>query len=82
MSFGPPELIRHILDEIDFVIDRSAGLDECAFMRDPTVQRAFIRSLEIIGEAVKKLPPDFRAAHGDIPWKRMAGLRDRLIHDY
>jgi uncharacterized protein with HEPN domain len=46
------------------------------------LKRAFFRSLEIIGEATKKIPDDFRARHPTIEWRAMAGMRDRLIHDY
>ena len=46
------------------------------------MRRAFVRSLEIIGEAAKKVPPEYRAAHPQVEWRAMAGMRDRLIHDY
>ena len=46
------------------------------------MQDAIIRSLEIIGESVKNLPNSFRDKHPDIPWKKMAGMRDILIHEY
>jgi uncharacterized protein with HEPN domain len=49
-----------------------------AFVADETLRRAFVRSLEIIGEAAKKVPEDFREAHPDIEWRAMAGMRDRL----
>lgn len=45
-------------------------------------QFAVIRCLEIIGEATKRLPDDFREVNSDVPWKAMAGMRDRLIHGY
>lgn len=51
-------------------------------MADETLRRAFVRSLEITGEATKKVPDDFRAAFPDVEWRAMAGMRDRLIHDY
>jgi len=44
--------------------------------------RAFVRSLEIIGEAVKNLPSEFREKYSEIPWKEIAGMRDKLIHEY
>lgn len=47
-----------------------------------TLNRAFVRSLEIIGEAAKKLPDEFRTQHPDAEWRAMAGMRDRLIHGY
>ena len=53
-----------------------------AFAADETLRRAFVRSLEIVGEAAKKIPDDFRARHSTVEWRAMAGMRDRLIHDY
>ena len=53
-----------------------------AFLRDTRTQDAVIRNLEIIGEATKKLSVELRNRHPDVPWKKMAGTRDRLIHDY
>jgi len=58
------------------------GLSEDGFMGDETLQRAFVRSLEIIGEAVKKLPLEIRDRHPQVAWRSMAGMRDKLIHDY
>ncbi|WP_367401643.1 HepT-like ribonuclease domain-containing protein [Geoalkalibacter halelectricus] len=46
------------------------------------MKRAFVRSLEIIGEAVKNLPDDLKIRYPDLDWRRMAGTRDRLIHGY
>lgn len=82
MSFEPRDYLRHILIEADFLLERSGPLTLDAFRTDTTVQRAFVRSLEIIGEASKKVPADFREAHPEIEWRAMAGMRDRLIHDY
>ncbi len=52
------------------------------FLADETLRRAVVRSLEIIGEAAKKVPLEFREQHPTIAWRAMAGMRDRLIHDY
>jgi len=46
------------------------------------MKRAFVRSLEIVGEAVKQIPDEFRARYPQVEWRKMAGTRDRLIHDY
>jgi uncharacterized protein with HEPN domain len=51
-------------------------------VEDETLKRAVVRSLEIIGEASKKIPNDFKLKWNTIQWKNMAGMRDRLIHDY
>jgi len=82
MSFEPRDYLRHILVEADYLIGRSAGLSFEAFATDETLRRAFVRSLEIIGEATKKVPDAFRASHPAVEWRSMAGMRDVLIHDY
>jgi len=82
MSFEPRDYLRHILIESDYLIGRSVGLSFEAFAADETLRRAFVRSLEIIGEAAKKVPEDFRTAYPAVEWRAMAGMRDRLIHDY
>ena len=82
MSNFPLEYLRHIMDEIEYLIDRSANLSKEDFIDDETLKRAFIRSIEIIGEAVKKIPPDFKQKYPHIEWRAMAGMRDKLIHDY
>jgi uncharacterized protein with HEPN domain len=79
---SPLDLLRHVLDEVAFVASRMTLLTEDDFMHDEALQRAFVRSLEIIGEAVKKLPQDFRDRYPSVEWKSMAGMRDKLIHDY
>ena len=82
MSYEPRDYLRHILVEADYLIGQSSGLSFEAFAADETLRRAFVRSLEIIGEAAKKVPEDYRAGHSDVEWRAMAGMRDRLIHDY
>ena len=82
MSFEPRDYLRHILAEADYLINKSAGLTVDKFMVDETLQRAFVRSLEIVGEAARKIPDAFRTRYPAVEWRAMAGMRDRLIHDY
>ncbi|KKQ92155.1 MAG: hypothetical protein UT58_C0006G0005 [Microgenomates group bacterium GW2011_GWC1_39_7b] len=82
MSKLPEEYLKHILDEINYLIVESSDLAEDKFFNNQTLQRAFTRSLEIIGEAVKNLPLEFKEENNEVEWKLMAGMRDRLIHHY
>jgi len=82
MSFEPRDYLRHILVEADYLLGARADLTFEEFNANETLRRAFVRSLEIIGEAAKKVPDEFRAKHPAVEWKAMSGMRDRLIHDY
>lgn len=59
-----------------------SGLDEPAFLADRKTQSALLYQLTVIGEAVKRLSPEFRAAHPIVPWRLIAGMRDQIIHRY
>jgi uncharacterized protein with HEPN domain len=78
----PKEYLRHILDECIYLSSVSKRLEWEKFMEDETLKRAVVRSLEVIGEATKKIPADAKVKMKSIQWKSMAGMRDRLIHDY
>ena len=72
----------HILQEIDYLLAESAGLDYDDFFADATRKRAFVRSLEIIGEAAKNIPDAFRQQYPNVAWRKITGMRDKLIHFY
>ncbi|MHA4894013.1 HepT-like ribonuclease domain-containing protein [Pedobacter sp. PWIIR3] len=76
------ELLRHIVDEVIFVLKATENKDKDQFTNDPILSRAVIRSLEIIGEATTKLDPDFKINNPHVEWRKMANTRHRLIHDY
>ena len=73
--------LTHILECIDRIEHYTASGYE-AFSSDTMVQDAVVRNLEIIGEATKQLSFDLRKQHPQIPWRRIAGMRDVLIHNY
>jgi len=76
------ELLRDILREAEFLSAQAAQTTCELFLHDEVLKRAFARSVEVIGEATKKVPDETRAELPALEWKKMAGMRDRLIHDY
>jgi uncharacterized protein with HEPN domain len=78
---GDRVYLRHLLDAIE-KIEAYVVVGPDIFMATSHWQDAVIRQLEIIGEATKRLSQDLRAQHRKVPWRRIAGLRDVLIHDY
>lgn len=82
MSLSTREYLQHIRDEAEYLQNSSRGLDKSVFLSNETLKRAFARSIEVIGEAVKQLPLSLREQYPHIPWRAIAGMRDRLIHGY
>jgi len=74
--------IEHILDCIRKIKEFSEGISCKEFFDNELVQDAVIRNIELIGEASKKITPETKLISGEIPWKEIAGMRDKLIHDY
>lgn len=83
--FRATEYVAHIPDAIELARGYASGLDKAAFMADRRTQQAVVMNLVIIGEAATRLVkrhPDFAAAHRDVPWNSMRGMRNRLAHGY
>ena len=74
--------LQHILDAILKVESYLLNVDEAAFLTNSLTQDGVIRQLEIIGEATKRLSNELRINHAHIPWDDIAGMRDKLIHEY
>ncbi len=75
-------LLRHILDSIEAIERYMSGITKENFNILEEKQDSVIRRIEVIGEATKSIPEDFKKENPTIPWKRMAGMRDVLIHQY
>lgn len=70
------------MEECKYLLKRKGNLDYNSFLHNEDVKKAFVRSFEVIGEAAKKLPPEIRSQYPQIAWSDIAGMRDKLIHEY
>jgi uncharacterized protein with HEPN domain len=75
-------VLLDILNAARLAEEFTRGLRKAGFLSDPKTCFAVLHQLIVIGEAAKRLSPDFRGAHPEIPWKSIAGLRDILVHEY
>lgn len=76
------DYLRDIDEAIEKAADFTKGMDYESFQDDDKTVYAILRALEVIGEAAKKIPDSIRNDYPEIPWREMAGIRDKLIHDY
>jgi len=76
------DFVQDILDSINDVEDFIGEMEFEDFIKDKKTIYSVVRAIEIIGEAAKNVPEQVRKKYPDVPWKPMAGMRDKLIHDY
>ena len=76
------DYLRDILDAAESAVQFVAGMDFDAFTADKKTTFAVIRALEVVGEATKRIPETVRQRYPEVPWRQMAGMRDKLSHDY
>ena len=74
--------LKHILDEINFLLKETKGLAYEDFASNELLKRGCTRSIEVIGEAVKNISNELKEKHKDIDWKKITGMRDKVIHYY
>jgi len=82
MSKDVGVFVEHVMESIEKIEEYMGGMSKEEFLGDSRTQDAVMRRLEIMGEAVKNIPSEFRDEYPKIPWKQIAGMRDILIHEY
>jgi uncharacterized protein with HEPN domain len=82
MSVSDIEFLKHIHDECIFLLKVTLNKSKDEVLDDEVYFRAVVRSIEIIGEATKKVHPDFKLLHPQIEWRKIAATRDMMIHNY
>jgi len=82
MKKDPKIFLKHILESIDEIEKYIKRFSKGDFLKDRKTQDAVVRRIEIIGEAVKNLPADYKKKHKEIKWREIAGMRDILTHEY
>ncbi|MBI2558946.1 DUF86 domain-containing protein [Candidatus Woesearchaeota archaeon] len=79
---GDPELVSDIMEAIVRIEHYTKDVSYGEFLSDTKTQDAIIRNIEVIGEAVKNISGDFKKGHKSIGWKNIAGMGDKLVHQY
>ena len=74
--------LRHILDAIESIEDYTRGMSENEFLSNSMAHDAVVRQIEIIGEAARNVSYEFQTKHSNLPWGKMTGIRNKIIHEY
>lgn len=74
--------LQDIMAAITDIRSDTSGMDFATFAANPTVVRSVLYSIAIMGEAAKSISPEFKATYPDVPWRAIAGTRDRIVHEY
>ena len=82
MARSDGEWLQEIVSAIADIRADTTGLDYSAFATKPTIIRSVLYSIAVMGEAAKNIGPAFKAAYPDVPWRAIAGIRDRIVHEY
>src|SRR3990172_7498018 len=76
------DFVQDILDSVNDIGNFIEGMDFKEFIEDKKTIYSVVRAIEIIGEATKNIPEQIKKKYPEVPWKKMAGMRDRLVHEY
>jgi uncharacterized protein with HEPN domain len=79
---GDREFLLDILEACNRIVEYTEGMSYDEFAEDTKTQDAVLRNIEVIGEAIKNVSESLKAKHGEIEWRKIAGMRDKLIHFY
>jgi uncharacterized protein with HEPN domain len=82
MARGDEEWVDDILGAIADIRDDTVGMDFAAFASKPVTVRSVLYSVAVFGEAAKNISVEFRSAYPEVPWHAIAGIRDRIVHEY
>jgi len=78
----PQIFLKHILESIEWIEKDTEGMQKDDFLKNVPIQDAVIRRIEIVGEAIRNLPPDIKEENKDVSWQDIMDMRNKIIHEY
>lgn len=82
MKKNPQIFLKHILESIEWIERDVKGMSKNDFLNNVPIQDAVVRRIEIIGEAIRNLPPEIKKENYDVPWQDIMDMRNKIIHEY